>query len=604
MKKNLFFNIVLMLFTMSVFAHNLKTDELFKIYSIKADGPVISVTQGTNDVASGIGEIGIGITTPNGVSFTISNTGNQVLNINSIVSSGTHASEFVVSAVPATVAAGSTASFTVTYTSGGGGLREATITINSNAANMAVFNFKINTKTHPVLTWATPADINYGVKLSATQLNASVGGGIAGVFTYSPALDTKLQTGNKLELSVSFKPENLNSYSVATKKVYINVLQLTPTITWANPADIVYGTILTGTQLNATAFDGTTEISGTSVYTPAPGTLLNVGATQNLSVEFTPSDANYKKATATAKINVTKATPVITWNKPNDISYGTLLTVAQLNATASVPGTFVYTPALATFLEMGVNQNLKVDFTPTDAANYNTQTKTVQISVVTATEPKLQAHRLLLQVKPGYNFDMIWGNKFTINWTRGEGTSCAVFVKQGIDGIAAPVSGTSYTPNTVFKQGTQLGTSGWYCVYDGTGTAVTVTGLTINTEYNVMVLEYNLIKTFKSYMLTESIYNPRVFKTLQSLENTLVASNFISRNGDGKNDVWNVERVEELLEYELSIYNNIGERVYNVTGYKNDWKATYEGTDLPVGTYYYIFKKDDSVIKGFITVVK
>ena len=48
----------------------------------------------------------------------------------------------------------------------------------------------------------------------------------------------------------------------------------------------------------------------------------------------------------------------------------------QLNATASVPGTFVYTPAAGTVLNAGAAQTLSVTFTPTDAANYTTATAT------------------------------------------------------------------------------------------------------------------------------------------------------------------------------------------------------------------------------------
>ena len=44
-----------------------------------------------------------------------------------------------------------------------------------------------------------------------------------------------------------------------------------------------------------------------------------------------------------------KKTPLITWANPEDITYGTLLSATQLNATADVAGTFVYTPAIGTF---------------------------------------------------------------------------------------------------------------------------------------------------------------------------------------------------------------------------------------------------------------
>ena len=81
--------------------------------------------------------------------------------------------------------------------------------------------------------------------------------------------------------------------------------------------------------------------------------------------------------------------PIITWANPADITEGTALSATQLNATADVAGTFVYTPAIGKVLSAGANQNLKVDFTPTDAVNYNTATKTVTINVTNVfTDPR------------------------------------------------------------------------------------------------------------------------------------------------------------------------------------------------------------------------
>jgi len=151
-----------------------------------------------------------------------------------------------------------------------------------------------------------------------------------------------------------------------------------PIITWSNPADIIKGTPLSTAQLNATC-----NVSGTFVYTPAIGAVLNAGTNQTLQVNFTPSDTkHYNTLTKTVKINViAKTVPIITWSNPADIVYGTLLSATQLNATANVLGTFVYTPGIGTKLDAGTNQILKVDFTPTDATNYNTVQKTVTINV-------------------------------------------------------------------------------------------------------------------------------------------------------------------------------------------------------------------------------
>ena len=46
-----------------------------------------------------------------------------------------------------------------------------------------------------------------------------------------------------------------------------------------------------------------------------------------------------------------------------------------------MPGTFTYTPAAATVLAFGANQNLHVDFAPTDADNYDNASKDVKINV-------------------------------------------------------------------------------------------------------------------------------------------------------------------------------------------------------------------------------
>jgi len=79
---------------------------------------------------------------------------------------------------------------------------------------------------------------------------------------------------------------------------------------------------------------------------------------------------------------IIKTAPIISWASPADITVGTLLSATQLNATADVAGTFVYTPAIGTALAVGANQDLKVDFTPTDISKYIAISKTVKINVV------------------------------------------------------------------------------------------------------------------------------------------------------------------------------------------------------------------------------
>ncbi len=80
-------------------------------------------------------------------------------------------------------------------------------------------------------------------------------------------------------------------------------------------------------------------------------------------------------------------TPVITWTHPADIVYGTPLGSAQLNATASVAGTFNYSPPPGTVLNVGSNHVLSVRFAPADAERYGPAEASVRLNVRPAPAP-------------------------------------------------------------------------------------------------------------------------------------------------------------------------------------------------------------------------
>jgi len=82
----------------------------------------------------------------------------------------------------------------------------------------------------------------------------------------------------------------------------------------------------------------------------------------------------------TEMFEIKKATPIITWNDPDSIVYGTPLSDTQLNAEANIEGEFVYNPTLGTVLDVGTRP-LAVIFTPTDDINYNNASEEVIIVV-------------------------------------------------------------------------------------------------------------------------------------------------------------------------------------------------------------------------------
>jgi len=231
---------------------------------------------------------------------------------------------------------------------------------------------KVVEKETPVVAWSTPASITYGTPLTTTQLRAMAS--VPGKFVYTPALGEMLSAGTHT-LSVAFTPNDTVSYTSAQATVTLTVTKSTPSITWPTPAPISHGTPLSAAQFNATA-----PIPGKFIYTPEVGEILSAG-THTLSATFTPADTDgYSTAEASVLLTVTKATPTVAWSTPASIAYGTGLGPAQLNATASIPGKFTYTPGAGTVLPAG-KQVLTAVFTPSDETSYTTVQGTVSLNI-------------------------------------------------------------------------------------------------------------------------------------------------------------------------------------------------------------------------------
>ncbi len=177
-------------------------------------------------------------------------------------------------------------------------------------------------------------------------------------------------------IQASYSPDSASEYAASSGTTNVTIAQATPSISWANPAAITYGAALGAAQLNASSGD----VAGTFTYSPAAGTVLAAGA-HTLSVIFTPTNStNDITATATVPITVNQASPSISWANPAAITYGTALGATQLDASLSVPGECVYTPAAGTVLSVGT-YSLSVSCTPTDALDYSTATTTTAITV-------------------------------------------------------------------------------------------------------------------------------------------------------------------------------------------------------------------------------
>jgi large repetitive protein len=208
-----------------------------------------------------------------------------------------------------------------------------------------------STSTQTIGSFGSTPGLTYGMALPATQLNAT--SPVAGSFVYSPAAGTVLGAGPHL-ISISFTPTDQSDYKSTTASVLINVQQAAPTFSDLTESQtITYGAatidvsgMLSSPTANPLGQDVTITINGaaTTAEVGADGSFTATIDTATLPATATPytiaygyaGDGNFQAASdSTTTLTVNKATPVITWSDPADITYGTALGDTQLNATVT-----------------------------------------------------------------------------------------------------------------------------------------------------------------------------------------------------------------------------------------------------------------------------
>jgi len=245
-------------------------------------------------------------------------------------------------------------------------------------ARTDTFTVPVTQAAQPALTLNAATPQTYG----ATQtLTITGGGGIgavsyaiagqsaAGVATLAGAALTANAGAGWVDLQATKTGDtNYLSATSATVRVNFQPQTLTPGVT---AADKIYDgtTTATITGRSLAGVLGSDDVSltgGTATFASATvGTGKAVTAT---GLSLTGTKASYytlTPTTATTTAAITPATPTITWATPAAITYGTALSGTQLNATATVAGSFVYNPTNGVILPVGTNV-LTVAFTPTN----------------------------------------------------------------------------------------------------------------------------------------------------------------------------------------------------------------------------------------------
>jgi hypothetical protein len=220
---------------------------------------------------------------------------------------------------------------------------QVTINVTNTSATTQIYSSVVLTLTLPV-------------GLTATALTDSTGGWVCTVATLTCTRTTSLAASASDSVTLTTSVPAYGPGSIATGLITATasspnfsnnvsatdnvIFQQPPTITWPTPANIVYGTALSGTQLDATA-----SVPGAFSYAPATGTVLSVGP-HTLTATFSPTDTiDYTTATATVTLTVIPVTPAlaITANANPIFMLNPVTFTATIASSATPPtGTIVF----------------------------------------------------------------------------------------------------------------------------------------------------------------------------------------------------------------------------------------------------------------------
>lgn len=104
-------------------------------------------------------------------------------------------------------------------------------------------------------------------------------------------------------------------------------------------------------------------------------------------------------------------------------------------------------------------------------------------------------------------------------------------------------------------------------------------------------------------------YSTNIFVGLDSDDDCeLIFYSGITPNGDGKNDIWIIENIEQFPDNDIQIFNRWGQQVWEGSNYDNTtvvWEGlNSSGDEMADATYFYVAVVSGKTYKGWVELTR
>ncbi len=411
--------------------------------------------------------------------------------------------------------------------------------------------------------------------------------------TTTGTITTRINIGLNVQGGMVLSPDGSRLYVSNWADNTVSVINTT--------TNLIVGTIPVGSGPN----DITTSDNGNFLYVSNTGNnTMSVINTASLTVTSTFNLAGTSNSTGNLYIPVADCGPVITFNITVNPTGPTIYTTGNLQPLTTVYGT----PSLTTSFKAS-SINLTSDIVITPPAGFELSTDNVifspTLTLTVGSTGNLPSTTIYIRLAKttfvkvgGYSGNILLQSAGAPDVTVAIPTSTVV---------PAPLTATADNKTKLYGDANPVLTISYVGFVNGENiTQLTAQPMAVTTamqssrkgQYPIMVsggLAANY--TFK--------YVSGVLAVTSVPFGPITIPNTFTPNDDGVNDIWNIANLDTYNNVTVTIFNRYGTRVYFSNDYPTGWDGNYNGTKVPVGTYYYVITGVSAKpLTGYVTVIR